>query len=75
MVENTSLSNEQQKRALAQKLWLAYFNSYLYENGMITEPQRNHMINKIDSREPSTVPKINLLIMIIQWSSKVAKRE
>lgn len=53
MAENTSLSNEQKKTALAQKLWLAYYNSYLYENGMITETQRNRMIAKIDSRKPS----------------------
>lgn len=51
MAEKKTLSNEQQKVALVEKLWLNYFNNYLYEYGMITEAQRNHMIAKIDSRK------------------------
>lgn len=53
MAEKKVLSNEQQKKVLAEQLWLAYFNSYLYENGIITESQRNRMIAKIDSRKGS----------------------
>ena len=47
-------SMDQQKTTLAEKLWLAYFNSYLYEKGMITENERNRMIMKIESRNRST---------------------
>ncbi len=53
MAENKSFAKEQQKTALAEQLWLAYFNSYLYENRMITEAQRNRMIMKIESRRGS----------------------
>lgn len=53
MAENKSFSKEQQKTALTERLWLAYFNSYLYENKMITETQRNRMITKIESRKGS----------------------
>ncbi len=47
-------STQQQKRILAEKLWLTYFNSYLYENGMLTESQRNRMFLKIENRKGST---------------------
>ena len=56
MVEKP-ISTEQQKTALAERLWLAYFNSYLYENGTITETQRNRMIMKIEKRKGSTHEK------------------
>lgn len=55
MAENKSPSKEQQKTALMEQLWLAYFNSYLYENKLITEAQRNRMIIKIENRKGSTV--------------------
>lgn len=48
-----NVSNEEQRISLSERLWLAYFNQYLYENEMITESQRNKMKNKIDSRQPS----------------------
>lgn len=54
MADNKSFSAEQQKTLLAQKLWLAYMNSYLYEKGIITEFERNRMITKIESRKGST---------------------
>lgn len=47
------LSPEQQKTSLAERLWLSYFNQYLFENGIITESQRNKMKNKIDCQNPS----------------------
>lgn len=47
------LSPEQQKTSLAERLWLSYFNQYLFENGMITESQRNKIKNKIECRKPS----------------------
>ena len=53
MAEKNSLSNEQERKAMAERLWLAYFNQYLYEAGIISETQRNRMKTKIDSRKPS----------------------
>lgn len=54
MAENRFSSNEQKRAALAEKLWLGYFNCYLYENNLITETQRNRMILKIENRNGST---------------------
>lgn len=53
MVANKTLSAEQQKKNIAEKLWLKYFNQTLYEQGLITESERNRIINLIDSRKPS----------------------
>lgn len=49
------LTAEQEKKSLAEKLWLAYFNQYLYEQNMITEAQRNRMALQIESRKASTL--------------------
>ena len=38
---NTSIANE---------IWLTYFNSYLYEKGIITETERNKMKNLITTK-------------------------
>ena len=54
MAVEKKFSAEQQKVSLSERLWLAYFNHYLYEHGMITESQRNRMAVKIDSRKEST---------------------
>ncbi len=54
MAEKQSFSVQQQKTTLVEKLWLAYFNSYLHEKGVITESERNRMIAKIESRKGST---------------------
>lgn len=55
MAEKHSLKIQQ--KTLAEKLWLAYFNSYLYEKGVITESERNRMIAKIESRKESAYGK------------------
>lgn len=47
-----AVTNEQKRLAMAEKLWLNYFNQTLYEKGCITEAQRNRMKNMIDSRKP-----------------------
>lgn len=47
---NKSISIEQQKKALIEEAWLKYYNQVLFEEGMITERERNLMINKIDAR-------------------------
>lgn len=57
MADTKSLTSEQHKTALAEQLWLMYFNQYLLENGTITESQRNRMIAKINSRKGSTNSK------------------
>jgi len=54
VAEKKSLSVQQQKTSLVEKLYLAYFNSYLYEKGIITETERNRMITKIENRKGPT---------------------
>lgn len=53
MVER-NVSNEEKRRSLAEQLWLLYLNQCTFENGMISESQRNKIKNKIDGRQPST---------------------
>lgn len=54
MAGEKALTTEQQKKSLAEKLWLAYFNQYLYEQNIITEAQRNCLALQIESRRAST---------------------
>lgn len=51
------MTNEQKRIAMAEKLWLNYFNQTLFEQGYITETQRNQLKNIIDSRKPSASAK------------------
>jgi len=44
---------QEQKKLVAEKLWLNYFNQTLYEKGFLTEGQRNRLKLIIDSRKPS----------------------
>ena len=41
--------NAEQKTVIADQIWLNYYNSYLYDRGLITETQRNKMKNLIAS--------------------------
>ncbi len=52
MAENTR-EKQEQKKLMAEKLWLNYFNQTLYENGFLTEGQRNRLKLIIDSRKSS----------------------
>lgn len=54
MAGEKGLTEEQQRTSLAEKLWLAYFNQYLYEQSVITEVQRNRLALKIESHKAST---------------------
>lgn len=54
MAGEKALTTEQEKKSFAEKLWLEYFNQYLYEQNLITEMQRNRMALKIESRRAST---------------------
>ena len=56
-MEKRSVSAEQQRVSLCEWLWLAYFNSYLYEKGMLTESERNKMMSKIERRKGSVSGK------------------
>ena len=50
MADTSDHAYQQQKACLAEQLWLHYFNSTLYEKGLITEAQRNRMGNMISCR-------------------------
>ena len=41
---------ERRRNAVAEEIWLKYFNQSLFEQGKITERERNQMIGKIDAR-------------------------
>jgi ribosomal protein L31E len=40
---------EANKRKAAEKIWLSYFNEYLYERGLIDEKTRNTMRVRIEA--------------------------
>lgn len=42
--------SEQRLRSIMEQLWLSYYNDTLYEQGVITEDERNKMRIKIKSR-------------------------
>lgn len=39
-----------QKRTIAEQIWLQYYNQVLFERGMITEDEHNRMANRINAR-------------------------
>ena len=53
MAKQPSNSPEQAKTAAAEQLWLLYYNNTLYEQGLITERDRNRMIHLIKNRKPT----------------------
>ena len=54
---NKSISVEQQKKVLIEEAWLKYYNQVLFEKGIITERERNLMINKIDVRTTKSLSR------------------
>jgi len=50
MADKKKLSAEQQKKLMAEELWLHYFNQSLFMRGVITEAERNRIANMIASR-------------------------
>lgn len=46
-------TKKQQKRALAEKLWLTYFTQCLFQNDLLSETDRNRMLLKIENRKGS----------------------
>ena len=45
-----NISIDQQKKVLVEEAWLKYYNCVLFDKGIITEQERNRMINRIDAR-------------------------
>ena len=52
---------ELDRKALAEQLWLAYFNSYLFEHGVISESDRNRMAIEIKHRKPINKKQVGIL--------------
>ena len=50
MADKRRLSAEQQKKLMAEEMWLHYFNQSLFMRGVITEAERNRIANMIASR-------------------------
>ena len=50
MADKKKLSAEQQKKLMAEEMWLHYFNQTLLNKGVITETERNRIANMIASR-------------------------
>ena len=50
------LSAEEQKKALAEYLWLSYFNKELRDKGMITQKEYQALQTQFLTRKP--LPKI-----------------
>ena len=50
MADKKKLSAEQQKKLMAEEMWLHYFNQSLFIKGVITEAERNHIANMIAGR-------------------------
>ena len=50
MADKKRLSTEQQKKLMAEEMWLQYFNQSLFIKGVITEAERNRIANMIASR-------------------------
>ena len=53
MAGEKDITIEQQKKELAELMWLNYFNQTLYEKGLSSENERNKMKNNISRRKPS----------------------
>lgn len=50
MTDHEKQECQAQKSAMASFIWMQYFNRTLYEQGLITEEERNRMKIKIDAR-------------------------
>ena len=53
MGNNQTLTPQEQRKRMAETMWLHYFNQVLFSNNMITEQERNRIANRIVSRKPS----------------------
>ena len=55
--KNTAADLERRRKIIAEEMWLKYFNQALFEQGKITERERNQMINKINARTGKCLAK------------------
>jgi hypothetical protein len=46
------MAKQSEKTAKCEKIWLLYFNQYLFEEGVINEEERNRMKLQIELRKP-----------------------
>ena len=46
-----TLSSEEREKALAEDIWLNYFNRYLFEHGTISEREYKKMTEMIAARK------------------------
>lgn len=46
--------SEQKKKFIIEQLWLSYYNDTLFNNGIITELERNKMRSMIKKRTAPT---------------------
>lgn len=49
-----NLSDEQQRQAVVEKMWLNYYNNTLLEKGLITQQQHRKMQTIISARKPTS---------------------
>ena len=54
IVKNSKTNSEQQKQYIAEQIWLLYYNQVLFDQGIITEQERNRMTNRINNRKTSS---------------------
>ena len=52
------LSAEEQKKALAEEMYLRYFNDYLYRQGVISKTAHDKMTVEIMHRGKKPLPKM-----------------
>ena len=43
---------DKSKKAVAETIWLVFFNETLFKKGLISEAERNRMKLRIDARRP-----------------------
>lgn len=48
-----AMKQQQEKKYIAEQIWLHYYNDYLFAAGIITEQERNKLKFKINNRHPS----------------------
>ena len=56
------MNNSQKRIAMAEEIWLNYFNNYLFDKKIFTEDERNKMIlrihNHCDNKRKKSVKEI-----------------
>ena len=51
------MSVTEQKKRIAEQIWIGYFNNLLFEQGIISEADRNKLALKIETRKVSAKTK------------------